>query len=37
MVAGDILIGPDVSIWFATVMRADGARITIGPLLNPLT
>jgi carbonic anhydrase/acetyltransferase-like protein (isoleucine patch superfamily) len=28
------LVGPDVSIWYGCVVRADGARITIGPRTN---
>ncbi len=34
VVAGNVLVGRDVSIWFATVVRADNAQIAIGPRSN---
>lgn len=34
VVAGDVAAAPDVSIWFATAIYADGAKVTIGPRSN---
>jgi carbonic anhydrase/acetyltransferase-like protein (isoleucine patch superfamily) len=34
VVAGDVLLGPAVNIWFGAVLRGDLARITLGPRVN---
>ncbi len=34
MVLGDVVLAPDVSIWFGAVIRADRDRITIGQMSN---
>jgi carbonic anhydrase/acetyltransferase-like protein (isoleucine patch superfamily) len=34
VVAGDVLIGPGVNLWFGCVVRGDLARITLGPRVN---
>lgn len=31
---GDVHVGPQASIWFGAVLRADGNRIVIGPRTN---
>ena len=33
-VAGNIVLGPGVNIWFSTVIRGDLATITLGPRVN---
>ncbi len=34
MVAGNIVLGAGVNIWFSSVLRGDLANITIGPRVN---
>jgi carbonic anhydrase/acetyltransferase-like protein (isoleucine patch superfamily) len=34
VVRGDVVLSPGVNIWFATVVRADLSRITLGPRVN---
>jgi carbonic anhydrase/acetyltransferase-like protein (isoleucine patch superfamily) len=31
---GAVTLGPEASVWYATVLRADHDRITIGPRTN---
>jgi carbonic anhydrase/acetyltransferase-like protein (isoleucine patch superfamily) len=34
VVAGDVVLGPGVNIWYGSVLRGDLARITLGPRVN---
>src|ERR1700680_1912313 len=34
VVTGDVVLAPGVNIWFASVVRGDLARITLGPRVN---
>jgi carbonic anhydrase/acetyltransferase-like protein (isoleucine patch superfamily) len=34
VVVGDVVLGSGVNIWYASVVRADIARITLGPRVN---
>ncbi|MFL5244612.1 MAG: gamma carbonic anhydrase family protein [Gemmataceae bacterium] len=34
IVTGDVVLSPGANIWFASVVRGDLARITIGPRVN---
>jgi len=34
VVAGDVILASGVNIWFASVVRGDLARITLGPRVN---
>ena len=34
MVYGDVVLSAGVNIWFSCVIRADLARITLGPRVN---
>jgi len=34
VVTGDVVLSSGVNIWFATVLRGDLARITLGPRVN---
>jgi carbonic anhydrase/acetyltransferase-like protein (isoleucine patch superfamily) len=34
LVAGNVLLGPGVNIWFGCVIRGDLAAITLGPRVN---
>src|SRR5437588_10905379 len=34
VVRGDVVFGPGVNIWFASVLRGDLARITLGARVN---
>src|SRR5258708_21136296 len=34
VVPGDVILGPGVNIWFASVVRGDLARITLGARVN---
>jgi carbonic anhydrase/acetyltransferase-like protein (isoleucine patch superfamily) len=34
VVTGDVVLSPGVNIWFATVVRGDLAKITLGPRVN---
>jgi carbonic anhydrase/acetyltransferase-like protein (isoleucine patch superfamily) len=34
VVAGDVIIGPGVNIWYAAVVRGDLAPVTLGPRVN---
>jgi carbonic anhydrase/acetyltransferase-like protein (isoleucine patch superfamily) len=34
VVTGDVVLSPGVNIWFASVVRGDIARITLGPRVN---
>ena len=34
LVAGDVLFGPGVNIWFGSVLRGDLATIDLGPRVN---
>jgi carbonic anhydrase/acetyltransferase-like protein (isoleucine patch superfamily) len=34
VVTGDVLLAPGANIWFASVLRGDLARITLGPRVN---
>ena len=34
-IIGDVTIGPDVSIWYNCVLRADVSRIVVGARSNP--
>jgi carbonic anhydrase/acetyltransferase-like protein (isoleucine patch superfamily) len=34
VVTGDVVLAPGVNIWFASVLRGDLARITLGPRVN---
>ena len=33
-VAGNVVLGPGVNVWFGTIVRGDLATITIGPRVN---
>lgn len=34
VVTGDVVLGAGVNVWFASVIRGDLARITLGPRVN---
>jgi carbonic anhydrase/acetyltransferase-like protein (isoleucine patch superfamily) len=34
VVVGDVILSPGVNIWYASVIRGDLARITLGPRVN---
>jgi carbonic anhydrase/acetyltransferase-like protein (isoleucine patch superfamily) len=34
VVTGDVVLAPGANVWFATVIRGDLARITLGPRVN---
>ncbi len=34
VVAGNVVLGPGVNVWFGTIVRGDLATITIGPRVN---
>ncbi len=34
VVAGNVVLGPGVNVWFGTIVRGDLADITIGPRVN---
>lgn len=34
VVTGDVVLSPGVNIWYASVIRGDIARITLGPRVN---
>ncbi len=34
LVAGNVLLGPGVNLWFGTIIRADLATVALGPRVN---
>jgi carbonic anhydrase/acetyltransferase-like protein (isoleucine patch superfamily) len=34
VITGDVVLSPGVNIWYASVVRADLSKITLGPRVN---